>query len=267
MKKIIIVLVIVMCMTSLGSITIAEEGVYYLPEVNMNVKPPADWLVLTRNVQEGDEALVSLQLSRDELLSQYEDFGIYLNAIQLDPLIEVLVIMQESKASRRTFDFTTLSDRKLKGIAEEMMSGDIAELVSEFEEVQGVDLGDIDDAKYSGYEFYSTDQADYIVLDMFQNYAGIAVFTTQYYTMINGQAVSITLKSYAGEVTQEYNDILREVVDSIEYTLILDKPKSFLPDFTNLVTLLQLGILIVLVFGGLSVVIKLRRDKKKASVK
>lgn len=210
MKKRLSLLLAVFLLLNLGALPAAAAGqTYELPELYLTLEVPEDFLVFTRDMSEEDTALLAMGMSPEELREDFTKNNVYMNAMSLSPLYEIIVTMQEYEGSQEIFDFTALGERKL---------GEMADLLLQGEAGQGKGL------IYDTYRIETVGPATFMVLDLHQEAGGSTIYGRQYYTIFNGQAINLTLQSYTGPVSDEMGQALREVVSSVKFTTVLENP-------------------------------------------
>ena len=167
----------------------ADKNTYYIEECSLSVDIPNLFVVFTRDTDASDPNLDRLGLSWNELSSVFNERSMYLDAIDENGVTEIYITMVESQFP----DFSQLSDTQLRTFA----SG----LQSEFAD-RGVTVVD--------YDVYTHNGVKYIKLAE-KNGTDLA---QQYYTTVDGKAISITLASYAGAISSQQKAIVQGVVDS-----------------------------------------------------
>lgn len=183
----------------------AEEEIFRIPELGLEVAIPSEFYVITRETPDDDPVFDALGLTKPELMDHFEANVIYLNAFPADSYEELVVTMSEGSMT----DFNQLGDAALKTFA------------SSFEELYAEYNADI-----TSYEIYQHAQAKFIKL--YYTDTANAVWGLQYYTTYNTKAINFTLHSYEGEVTAEQEARIKAIVDSIHFDT-----EPVLPDTGN----------------------------------
>ncbi|WP_343208460.1 hypothetical protein [Anaerolentibacter hominis] len=242
MKKLKWITLCLLCTLLIGSTVSAAAETYTLDELNMQITMPEGWVNLDRNSENPN--FDGEIFNAEELVPYYEQNNIYLNSIRSDYLSELVVTKVEYDGSESIFDFNSFSDKELDKIANEMYTEDTV-LQS------GI--------HYTDHSIYQQEQAKFMVMDFYQEAQGSKVYSRQYYTIINGKAINVTLHSYNGELSEEDLQAQKAAVDSIHFNEILKKPfsqvfKALLP------TILAVVVTCVIIAA---VVIIVQKQKKR----
>ena len=183
---------------------------YNLDALNMSIDVPAEWLTFTLDTDDSDPNLALLGIGADDLVADFESKSIYLNSLQTDPVVEIVVTMLAYDGSQDIFSFNRFSDSELESLGLEMVEG----------------LEGETDADYTFTGTYNTDQAKFATYDLEQSYYGQTIYGHQFYTVINGQAINITMHSYDGPLSDEMRNLQYEIVDSVYFDTVLDIPED-----------------------------------------
>ncbi len=211
MKKMLLLLLTALLLNVGAAPALAENKLYELPELNLTLEIPEGMLVFTRHMAEDDIALMAMGMTPEELRKDFTEKDVYMNAMSLNPIYEVIVTMMEYAGSQEIFDFNTLGDRKLKEMAELLLEGKAA---------QGKNF------LYDSYRIEEKDKGKFMVLDLRQEAGGNTIYGRQYYTIFNGQAINITLQSYTGPISQEMTDTMQGIMDSLRFTAVFENPNK-----------------------------------------
>lgn len=225
-----------------------------IPELHMEVQCPDGWAVLKRSVEENDPNLSRLGVSREEVLELFESSGIYLNAINMETYSEIVVTMADNDTSQRIYDLSLLSEQELKEMAEDLLHTD-------FSEVTGMD-----GIHYDSYAAVEHPQATFLEYrgGINNEYQDTAVL--QDFTIINGQHINITLRNYSGTVTAQEEEQFRQMVASIRFTTVMEKPASGGLSAPAILSIAVVVILMILFFAiGIIVRCKKKREALSAS--
>lgn len=206
----------------------AEGGTFEIKEAEMTLDIPEEFAVFERIVDEFDPNLELINSTKAQLEEVFQKGNIYLNAVMVPPDNEIVVTLTEYAGSQDIFNFKYFSDKEMDTLGSKLVND--AQTNN-----NGVD--------YTGYETYKTDQASFIVLDLVQNSSAGQVYGKQYYTIVNGQAIYITLHSYVGEISQDTSGMLKGIIDSVKFEEILEKPsEGFMEKITGMITIKTLAI-------------------------
>lgn len=174
----------------------AGTTTYDLDELGLSVDIPDSFWVFTRGTPADDPGYAEYGISKADMDSILEEKDIYLNALSSELNCEIVV----TKIGSILDDFSTWSD-----VALLTMTDGMKDVYSE----AGV--------TYIKSEIYNHPQAKFIKIYISQKSGDIKQYSVQYYTVYNSQAINITLHSYAGELGQEREDIVKEIVDSADF--------------------------------------------------
>lgn len=175
----------------------AETTTYELDALDMSIDIPDDYVVFTRDMSADDPTYAQFGLSKEEMGEILEESKAYLDAVMPDVSHEIVVTMEDNSPLE---DFGQLSDTSLSAIAS--MLQDAAE-----------DYG----ITYVRSEIYQHEQVKFIRLYSSHPNNDQTVYTLQYYTVCNGQAINISMHSYVGKITQANEDELQKTVDSADF--------------------------------------------------
>ena len=246
-KRLLIGFLSFMMMFGITTQAFAEEGTYEIKEAKMTLDIPEEFMVFERVVDEFDPNLELINSSKEDLEKVFENGNIYLNAVMVPSDNEIVVTLTEYAGSQDIFNFKYFKDKEMDTLGSKLIS-----------DAQSNSNG----VEYTGYETYKNDQASFIVLDLIQNSSEGQVYGKQYYTIVNGQAIYITLHSYVGEISADTSEMFKGIIDSVKFEEILEKPsEGFMEKLTGMITLktLVIGGVVVVLGGIILIVIGLRR--------
>ena len=70
--------------------------------------------------------LLVLEMTPEQLRQDFESKNVYMTAMSLDPIYEIIVTMLDYEGSQEIFDFNTLSDHQLNEMAQMLLDGEAA---------------------------------------------------------------------------------------------------------------------------------------------
>lgn len=221
---------------------------FTIEELGLTVVIPAGLSTLTQDIAEDDPLLETLGIDRDTLLEYYIENNIYLNSLPQGITYEVVISCVE--------DTTIALMKDLRYASEDDMDVFIDGLIEGFESVGST---------YISSETYTHPQAKFMKIYSESSVSGVTTQTVQYYTVVDGKGISIVLSSYSGEITDEMEAELREIVDSAEFAnAITDEEaeagllSSYIPSWMVYVIVAIAAIVIIVV-----VVVIVNYNKKK----
>lgn len=174
----------------------AGTTTYELDALDMSIEIPDDYCVFTRDMPDDDLRYAQFGFSKEDLGDILEESNIYLDALLPDVSNEIMVTMVDSPVE----DFAQFSDTTLTAFASTLW--DTAE-----------DYG----VTYIKSEIYPHEQVKFIKIYTSRLDNDWTVYVLQYYTVCNGQAISIMMQSRAGEITQANEEDLQKIVDSANF--------------------------------------------------
>ncbi len=172
----------------------AASGIYDLDELGLELTIPAGYSVITRDTPADDPIFSDLGISQSELLSQFEESNIYLNALSKNYNEEIVVTMTQLDMA----DFRVLSDATLNFLASII-------------EEQTADYGYL----YLNFEIYENSQGKFLKFQIKE--LGSAVNGLLYYTIYDGMAINVSIRSYDLILSPNHDKDLQAVVDSIQF--------------------------------------------------
>ncbi len=193
-KGIKLMILIFLFILLLSSGVSASSSTYNISELGLDITIPSDYKVITRDTPATASVFRDLGINKADLIEQFEETNVYLNAIS-DTLDEEVVVTMDTNIID---NFSALSDTSLKMFA--------SSWVNEYEKM-GIDV--------KKYDIYHHSQAKFVRVH-FEDTAN-SVNGLQYYTIYNGKAMNFTMRSYSGEITTKQEKTIKTIVDSVKY--------------------------------------------------
>jgi len=214
-----------------------------LPDLKMTVEVPKDWPAVTRETPADDSAFGQIGITKDDWMKYAKDSNTYLSAVSQDKQSELVIVMESGSSITKAYDLNLLDEEQLIEFEQEMYS---------LRERTGKTMTKFQRAHH--------DQALFLQIEYTQQYNRGTAFAKEYVTIVNGQAISISMKSFAGEIKGDVGAALRFVMDTLYFTEITEKPKF---DYSTMLY----GMAGVLIFVGLALAfrVRIRRKNKKDS--
>ena len=200
---------------------------YSVDEVPLQITLPEKLITFSRNIDEMDPNLDAVGLDKATLEQKYIDSNIYLNAISPNKTFEITLSVEETQYTDKIYNLNSISESKVQAIRSAMLN------TSEY---------------YASCEVYDQKYAKFLKSVFYTAENHLLKASLDYYTIINGKSVNITLHSYSEEITQEQADFFESVIDNVKFTDIKPKP-SFFKRFR--IWILTIIILLVVGFGTL----------------
>lgn len=220
---------------------IAAEKTITLPALKLSIESPEGWIVFTRDINDDDPALQQLNIDKTTLTKNMISGNVYFSALTEDQQTELNVSMITSAQIRKVYDLNLLAEDAFAEMEQEYVA-------------QRKRRG----ASVTQFSKFVHNQAAFIIVDYYQEFQRGNVYARDYITIINGQAITISLSTFAGNITDELASVLHNIVHNAVFSEVTEKP-TFNADS------LVYGMLGVFLFIAAGIFVKLRlnrRDKK-----
>ena len=178
---------------STGESATGEMKLVYIPDKELSVALPADYLSIGRDTQTLDPALISFGLTLETVLAEMESQNLYLCAYSPDfsRRIEVAISTEAANA--------------VEGLdPEEVIMALYAAVEANY-----ADIG----ATVIKKEIYRHDN-DVFLIAIANETADSNYILMQSMTVVDGRAVSIILGSYNGEITDDDEHLMKEILNA-----------------------------------------------------
>ena len=232
MKKIIVAFIITIILLTNTITILAVE----FPEMGMKIEVPEEYYDLKAGVDKNDTKLTYyetvLKTTKDELKSQYTQNGIVYNGISSNLSKELIIAVIENARTKSNYHLASLDNAEIEDIKQEIVNA-------------------ANGAQKQEQEVYEKNGIKYI----YTIFKSGTTTIYQYYTIVNGMAITITLNSKYSNVKQEE---LKEIVDTIQFDEILEKPSGIVSN-----PILFVGIILVILIIVLVTIAIVRKTKKK----
>ena len=196
MKRLITcLLVIIFSLSAFVTPAFAASTKYKLDELGLEVSIPSKYDVITQDTSPYSSIFSDRGLSGTDLIKQFKENGVYLNAVPNDGTNEEIVVTMTTGIWDNLSSF---SNSSLKTIA--------SSLVKEYEDY-GLTI--------TNYDVYEHSQAKFIRI--FFNDTEKTVHGVQYYTNYGAKTINVTIRSYSGAISQTQENTIKGVVDSIVF--------------------------------------------------
>ena len=173
---------------------LARSNTYTISELGLKITIPSEYSVITKDTPANASIFSDLGTTKADLIKQFEETKVYLNAIP-DTLDEEVVVTMDTNIID---NFSAMSDTSLKMFA--------SSWVIEYEKMGIV---------VKKYDIYQHSQAKFVRV-YFEDTAN-SVNGLQYYTVYNGKAMNFTMRSYSGKITSKQERTIKTIVDSVKY--------------------------------------------------
>ncbi len=187
-------LFVLMLLLLYSTTALASSSTYTISELGLEITIPSEYRVITKDTPANASIFSDLGTTKADLIKQFEETKVYLNAIT-DTLDEEIVVTMDTNIID---NFRAMSDTSLKMFA--------SSWVNEYEKM-GIGV--------KKYDIYQHSQAKFVRV-YFEDTAN-SVNGLQYYTIYNGKAMNFTMRSYSGEITTKQENTIKTIVDSVKY--------------------------------------------------
>ncbi|MGI5897027.1 MAG: hypothetical protein ACOX6U_08725 [Oscillospiraceae bacterium] len=252
LKKLLLSAAAVVLTAGMAVLSVFAADVVTVPELYLSLTAPDGWYVITRNTPESDAVFEEIGLTKDEVNQMFEQGSIYYNALESETFAqEIVVTMGENQ---QVFDWRSFSDETYKQFADELMNADMEAITG----IAGVE--------YGGYEIIDHPQVKWMKFDARILNDDEQTAIIQYITIVNGQHINVTLRSYTGSISSADEATFDSFVQNLNFTEIKAVP-GIAGLFANgaFYTYLWIGIAALVVIAVIIViVVVVRHNKKKA---
>ncbi len=190
----IVLLFAFLSMLSLSATAVGTET-HSLNELDLTVDLPSDYVVFTRDTSALDPNYSAYGLTKTQLDSILVENNVYLDAWDADVSFEVYVRMEYNIAN-----FSSFSDSMRLDMGKQLMEG----------------YGSIDDV-FSEYHIYRHPQTRFLKLYSSKQAESGIIYNLQYYTVYEEKALNFCIASYSGQISDEEEAILKNMVDSVVF--------------------------------------------------
>ncbi len=249
MKKICIALCFLVLAILPNTTALAADTVIELEELDIRVPVPQDWHVITRDTPADDPIFNTLNTDGSALMDYMDENSIYLNAICLSPLSEIVITKIENSEMEDIYDLNLLDDSDLDDLAQSVLG-------NEQRESTGL--------VYTDYTVYAHPQARFLVFDFYRTQSGVISYGEQCSTIVNGVMINITMHSYEGPMSASQKSLHQSIVDNTVFTRITEKHGSAL-DVSSLLKSGLIGGLTALAAYGVVMLIKRSKKRKEST--
>lgn len=197
-----------------GVTVFAAEKMSTIPGLDMKISISEDWKALTRETEEGDPALADLGLNRDTVLELFEKAGIYYNAVNLNAGTELVVSMQKNENTQSISDLSKLPESRIQELENALTGVDINQLESM--DQSGL-LAGTSGISIESHGRLQLPQALFVSFEgkLEQNEMPISI--AGYITIVNGQQINLSYRSYTDEFTDAHRKEFEEIVRTVQF--------------------------------------------------
>ncbi|RKJ41612.1 YcxB family protein [Acutalibacter sp. 1XD8-33] len=239
MKKTMMVLLAVLLLVALPMPASAETWV----GLDFTLEIPEGFYQLGPELEEEDPAWALAGVSDPSArLREYDEMGVLVNLIPKEGKANISVMQKESDTTKRVHDLTLLSEEER------------TELLDKMTQSENPDVAITKGWQESGQNLFF-----WIQLDAGGNQE---MHERLYGTIKNGHSLSIDLYNGEEPISQEQTELLLDLVDSVTFTQILEKPEPDVAGAYSSLALVAL-LLIAVIAPIIYVPVRGKIDKKK----
>ena len=232
-----IVLFFMFVFSTLG-LTAYADTAFEIKELNMQIKTPDDVVAISRLSTPQDPVFQNSGLDYNNTMKILEDDNVYLYAQARDGSYKITLSMIENDESRGYYDFTTLSDSQKEEITQTFKNQPECTNCYTYE-------------LKNGHAFFFCPTSKYT------SSSGSPLSIAQYITIVNGQRIVVQLAVNSTTYTNEQVEVLKNIVDSINFSTITKK--SF--DFNSVLPYIIVLVVAVVMFT-IAIVLIIKKRKK-----
>ncbi len=176
----------------------ALDDKYTIDELNMSIKIPKEYTVITRTLERDDEAFSELSLDYDETMTAFSAAHIYLQAISDDDVLKITLTKTADENSKAIYNYSELSKSERNTVLEAFLnSGNYT---------SGVEI------KHNGNIYFD--------LALTQKTQGAQIYCYQCHTVINGMNINLTLQKDAEELTADEIRVITDMANTISFDIV-----------------------------------------------
>lgn len=176
----------------------ALDDKYTIDELNMSIKIPKEYTVITRTLERDDEAFSELSLDYDETMTAFSAAHIYLQAVSGDDILKVTLTKTADENSKAIYNYSQLSKSERDKVLEAFLSSG--------NYTSGVEI------KHNGNI--------YLDLSLTKQTQGSPIYCYQCHTVINGMNINLTLQKDSEELTADEIRVVTDMANTISFDIV-----------------------------------------------
>lgn len=205
----------------------------YFNEIGLTIEIPEEYINLTDHINANQEIWEKYNVDITQIKEYYKKNGVVLDAINEDNSKSLLILTLTNTITKNLKNLNMLSEEKLQ----QFLNQYVQEKQKQKEEVQEKEIYQKDNVVYLHCLIKQTKQE------------GNIVQVDEYYTIVNGAAISISLNYLTGEIQQEE---LKNIINTVEIPTFEVKNENI-----SIISIILLVLLIVSTYG-----VGIYREKK-----
>ena len=219
-----IIICMVLLLFSLFSVS-ALDDTYEIDDLDLSVKIPKEYIVITRTTERDNSAFSTLSLSYNETMTAFQNADIYLQAISEEKLLKIDLTAAKTDNSKKINNYSDMSSAQRREVLNAFLSEKLY--------TSGVELKH-NDIIYFDFRFARSTDAG-------------TVYGYQCHTVVNGMNINLTLQKNAEDLTADEIKIITNIANSIDFENIRQKGDKKLEFWRFLLFVGVLAVVIVLV--------------------
>lgn len=229
MSGIIVAIIILLTTVTVNAVNFEELG--------MKIDIPSQYYDLKSGIDNNDPTVTfyeaTFRKTKDELKQQYEQGGVIYDGVTYNNSTEIIISVIENNRTKSDFNLSLLKESDIIQLQQELIDANSG-------------------MQKQSQEVYENNGIKYI----YTSFKSGAKTLMQYYTIVNGKAITINL---SGEYSNVKNDELKTIIDTIEFSQIQEKPFSII---NNPYVLIGAGIggIVVLIISIIAISITNKKE-------
>lgn len=201
--------------------TVALDDTYNIEELNLSVKVPKEYIVVTRTSDRNDSAFSDLSVSYEEKMNELKNADIYLQAISDDGVLKIDLSAAVTDSSEAVNNYSQMSSAQLKDVLDEMMTNSMY--------TSGVELKR-NDIIFFDFKLQKDNSYGY-----------------QCHTVVNGMNINLVLQKNGEELTADEIKIVTNIASSLDFSEIKQEGKNKVEIWRFLLFIAVIAVVILLV--------------------
>lgn len=239
MRKAILTLFAFIILCTVGCLCVnAADSIkkYQIDELAMTIDIPSEINVVTRGVKQSDDLFQNGTYDYIQTMAEFRENNLYLLGKDDANTFRINVSMTEDNTSKNYKNFQNLNSTEKNSIMQEILNDDAVVACSVYETPDAVYFESL--LKYTDSEVYHI---------------------KQYYTVVNGQNINISIVSINDELTSDENKLIEKIVNSAEFTIHDGNTGGF----STFATVLVILLCVIVCFGAVYLFVRYLTNNPK----
>ena len=173
-----------------------------IPSVGMNIELPQDAYILTKDISPDDPALTAVKLTKQDVEKSFTENNTAIRAFANDFSYDVIVTIFENDRTRAIGDLSSLEQKEMDNIVEELMKNEYAK----------------------GNSIVTYNDVMYVNLDMEYSSGDTHIYGMQEYTIVGGYNVIITFQVHDGKMEENHKKLFSRIMSGVKFDSVAEKP-------------------------------------------